>query len=296
MPKPRRSALGTLLGTLPPARFLERYWTQQPLVVRGAPARLPSLFRARALQSLDGVLGTNPSRVRAWFTDERGAAQSVELSADAARTLDLDRRLTIVVDTIRVPAVDALMESMKRELHTLSSAFGANAYVSPAGAGTRMHFDEQDVFLAQIRGKKRWRFAAQAQLKHPTEPHFGAKLGAENALSRPKFPERMPRGARTVVLSPGDVLYLPAGTWHEAETLKDSVGLTLTFPTSSWLDLLMLRLRERLVTREAWRARTVGILAPPSPLQARALATFGALVKELGSELSELEVWELLTK
>lgn len=265
-------------------------------MVRGAPARLPSLFRAPALQSLDGILGTNPARVRAWFTDERGAAQSAELTAEAARTLYRDRRLTIVADTLRIRGVEALMARMKEELHTFCFPVGANAYVSPAGVGTRMHFDEQDVFLVQVRGKKRWRFAPQTQLRHPTDPHFGAKLGAENALSRPKFPTRMPRGARTVVLSPGDVLYLPAGTWHESETLKDSVGLTLTFPTSSWLDLLLLRLRERLVTREAWRARTVGILAPPSPLQARALATFGALTKELGGELSTLEVWELLTK
>lgn len=291
-----QSVLSKLLHPVTGARFLERYWTQRPLVVRGSPRRLPALFRAPALQTLDGLLATSPGRIRTWFTDEQGVAQSAEVSAAAARTLYLTRRLTIVVDGLQVPAVIELMTRMKKELRTLQAPFGANAYASPAGVTTRMHFDEQDVFLVQVRGRKRWRYAPQTQIRFPPQSHFGAKVGVENALIATRFPEQMPAGARSVVLRPGDVLYLPAGTWHEARALDDSIGVTLTFPNSSWLELLLLRLRARLLAREEWRAPSVGILAPPSPLQARALATFDALVRELAEELATVELMELLTK
>jgi ribosomal protein L16 Arg81 hydroxylase len=291
-----KSALSKLLHPLTGPRFLERYWTQRPLVVRGSPRRLPALFHAPELQTLADLLDASPGRIRTWFTDERGAAQSVVVSAAAARTLYLTRRLTVVVDGLRVPAVSELMARMKKELQTLQSPIGANAYASPAGVTTRMHFDEQDVFLVQVRGRKRWRYAPQTQIRFPPQSHFGAKVDVENALIAAHLPGQMPARARSVVLRPGDVLYLPAGTWHEAHALDDSIGVTLTFPNSSWLELLLLRLRARLLAREEWRAPSVGILAPPSPLQARALATFDKLVRELAEELASVELEELLTQ
>jgi ribosomal protein L16 Arg81 hydroxylase len=281
---------------MPRELFLERYWTSRPLFVRGSPLRLPAVFRARALQTLGGLLGASPTGVRTWFVDPRGAERSVEVPADAAAELYLSRRLTVVVDGVRIPAVETLMSRMKAELVTLQHSIGANAYVSPAGVGTRMHFDQQDVFLVQIVGRKRWTIAPQTQVRHPTEPFFGGQLGRENRLHRARFPTRMPRAARTVVLAPGNVLYLPAGTWHESLTLKDSIALTFTFASTSWLDLLLLRLRARLLRREPWRERTVGILATPSALQARALSTFRELARSLGRELSDIDVMDLLTR
>jgi ribosomal protein L16 Arg81 hydroxylase len=297
-PTPRRARdrdpLATFLS-MSRDSFLERHWTSQPLFVRGAPSRLPGVFGAPEAQSLEALLGARPAAVRTWFSDAEGAVQSAEISGDAAVKLHASRRLTVVLDGVRISGVDALMDRMKSDLVTLQNATGANAYVSPAGVGTRMHFDEQDVFLVQVVGRKRWTFAPQTQIKDPTEFHLGGEPRRENAIHQPRFPTRMPRTARSVVLVPGCVLYLPAGTWHQSMTLDDSIALTLTFASTCWLDLLLMRLRARLLREERWRERTVGILAPPSPLQARALSTFQELTRSLGRELSDIEAMDLLT-
>src|SRR5580692_9464759 len=103
-PRPRaRGALLTLLS-MPREVFLERYWTSRPLFVRGSPSRLPALFRAPQAQTLGGLLGASPTSVRTWFVDPRGAERSVEIPAGAAAELYLSRRLTVVVDGVRIPA------------------------------------------------------------------------------------------------------------------------------------------------------------------------------------------------
>lgn len=292
----KRSALGRLLHGRSPSVFLERYWSHRHLAVKAPVSRMPELFGAPELQSVESVLESEYHGVRGWFTDRKGAARSADLTAASALTLYRTEILTLVVDSLRLPPVERLMQAMRRELATPQTFVGCNVYMSPAGAGTRMHFDEQDIFLVQIRGRKRWRIAPCTQIREPMQPHFaGAKMHPENALLAPKLPTRMPRVRETVVLEPGSVLYMPAGYWHASETIEDSIALTLTFPSICWLDLMLTRLRHRLVQRERWRARAVGILAPPSPRQRRALEHMQGLLDELAEDLASTNIVDLLS-
>jgi hypothetical protein len=74
----------------------------------------------------------------------------------------------------------------------------------------------------------------------------------------------MPRSATTVELHPGDVLYLPRGTWHSAEASADSFSLFLGFPMAPSADLVLGALRARLVRRPLWRENIIEASAGPA--------------------------------
>jgi bifunctional lysine-specific demethylase and histidyl-hydroxylase NO66 len=105
-------------------------------------------------------------------------------------------------------AVAAICRGLER---TLTHATQANAYLTPPVAqGLDLHGDPHDVFALQTHGVKRW-------VVHPP--------GADEPWD--------------LELEPGDVLYLPAGTRHAAQTVdRPSLHLTIGVRTTSVSDLL----------------------------------------------------------
>jgi bifunctional lysine-specific demethylase and histidyl-hydroxylase NO66 len=85
----------------------------------------------------------------------------------------------------------------------------ANAYLTPPVAqGLHLHGDPHDVFAVQTHGVKRW------VVDPPGEERWELEL------------------------RPGDVLYLPAGTRHAAQTVADpSLHVTIGVRTTTWRDL-----------------------------------------------------------
>lgn len=85
----------------------------------------------------------------------------------------------------------------------------ANIYLTPPGAqGFRAHFDTHDVLVLQVSGRKTWRVWDDAPYPSPTR-----HTPWENQVT--------PEGAPHVLeMTPGDVLYLPRGTLHEAMAQK----------------------------------------------------------------------------
>jgi bifunctional lysine-specific demethylase and histidyl-hydroxylase NO66 len=99
-----------------------------------------------------------------------------------------------------------------RELEaTLTHPVQANAYLTPPVAqGLHLHADPHDVLVLQTHGEKRW-------VVHPGE-------------NEPTW---------DLTLRPGDVLYLPAGTRHAAQTTEQpSLHLTIGIRTTTWRELV----------------------------------------------------------
>jgi len=103
--------------------------------------------------------------------------------------------------------VAALCRSLEAEL---THPVQANAYLTPPVAqGLHLHEDPHDVFAVQTHGVKRW-------VVHPP--------GEVDPWD--------------LELAPGDVLYLPAGTRHAAQTLQQpSLHLTIGVRAVQWRDL-----------------------------------------------------------
>jgi hypothetical protein len=95
----------------------------------------------------------------------------------------------------------------------------ANLYACwGATQGFDVHWDDHDVFVVQVEGRKAWTLYGVTE-ERPTRRGRGAEA------SPPPTP------IERTVLEPGDVLYLPRGYWHAAvglggPTLHLTIGLT----------------------------------------------------------------------
>lgn len=103
-----------------------------------------------------------------------------------------------------------------------------NAYLSPSSArGLDVHFDYHDVFVVQLDGTKRWRV-------WPPTDRSRDPIGGSHAGPRPTIDE-LGDPAIDLVLEPGDVLYLPRGHPHVAETTdRPSAHLTVGVLAITW--------------------------------------------------------------
>lgn len=103
---------------------------------------------------------------------------------------------------------------------------------TPMLQGFAPHYDDVDVFVLQAEGRKRWRVYA------PLSGH------ALPRVSSPDFNEEtddLGEPLLDTVLQPGDLLYLPRGTLHQAEALPEEHSLHLTVSANqqkTWLDFL----------------------------------------------------------
>ncbi|SDQ30061.1 cupin domain-containing protein [Paraburkholderia tuberum] len=200
-----------LLGHLSPSQFMRRYWQKKPLLIRQAipdieaPLSRDELFELADRDDVEARLITHfrnkwqlehgpfapdelPSvKQRAWTL----LVQGVDLHDDRARAL-LDR-FRFVPDA----RLDDLMIS----------------YATDSG-GVGPHFDSYDVFLLQVKGKRRWRISAQKDLT--LQPGLPLKV-----LQHFEHEQEW-------VLEPGDMLYLPPHIAHdgiaEGECMTCSIG------------------------------------------------------------------------
>ncbi|CDF35685.1 unnamed protein product [Chondrus crispus] len=125
----------------------------------------------------------------------------------------------------------------------LGCVIGANAYLTPcASQGFAPHFDDIDAFVCQVSGQKRWRV-------------YGPRDDGLDVLPRASsvdFTEEEMRDVEVLfdqVLQPGDMLYLPRGTIHQAEcpertgshdVEEASLHVTISaFQKWTWADLLL---------------------------------------------------------
>ncbi|XP_070311126.1 ribosomal oxygenase 2 isoform X3 [Odocoileus virginianus] len=125
---------------------------------------------------------------------------------------------------------DALWRIQEKLECFFGSLVGSNVYITPAGAqGLPPHYDDVEVFVLQLEGEKRWR------LYQPTVP-----LAREYSL---EAEDRIGRPTHELTLKPGDLLYFPRGTIHQAATpegLAHSTHVTIsTYQSSSWGDFLL---------------------------------------------------------
>lgn len=106
---------------------------------------------------------------------------------------------------------------------------GINAYITPPNArGFRNHVDEHDVFVIQISGSKAWTISG-------VPPYREGRF----CLKDWETPQE-----ETVIMNPGDVLYVPEGVAHCARTHGEerSIHLTCGYTPPRWHNLLTSRI------------------------------------------------------
>jgi ribosomal protein L16 Arg81 hydroxylase len=282
----RFATLARLVAPVPVGSFFETYYERRPLRCRGDDARrfLDLLSFAdveRALSELDlrhaecrlareGEVLPRSAYAAGWARRSTDPQAEVDPARVVAEYRD---GATIVLDGLhkRWRPLGRLCRDLEQ---ALGHACQANVYCTPPGArGFRRHYDDHDVLVLAVEGRKRWRLYDRP-VPFPT--------------GRDQDDPALAEGRRCVddfVLEPGDALYVPRGHLHEAEACDGaSLHVTLGLLADTWLDALEEALKvARARVPALRRALPVGFApghAPASEAAWReALATLGEHVE-----------------
>jgi ribosomal protein L16 Arg81 hydroxylase len=226
-------AFSKLIAPTTPELFFRDHWERKPLVVR---REQPDYYsELLSLRAFDQVITTQALMHPQCFIANAARQVAGEEYTLANGIVDSARLYqqfadggTIVFNQLEgfIPPLADLCRSLERDL---STRFQCNIYCTPSNAqGFPTHYDSHDVFILQIHGTKRW-----ILYNTPVELPF---------KGQPFRRDETPKGDVTAEfdLSPGDVLYLPRGVMHDAQTREgETLHITLGALVTSWTELLL---------------------------------------------------------
>lgn len=233
-------ALARALDPIGVEEFAGSYCAIRPLLVRGTPSKFDWLLDERRLRALllDDLAGRDDRACGIDALEPSPANRPLTLmTRDPMAPGELDARLaaglTVCITRLSAddPALTAFVDEAVAELRWSGSAW-CNCYVSPPQSGADMHWDSQITTTLQITGRKRWRYSTRPSLAWPLRPAQVERSGRiryfaplDPDVAPPLTPDEL--HFEEVVLQPGDLLCLPAGTLHDAKALDTSIALNL---------------------------------------------------------------------
>jgi hypothetical protein len=243
--------LAWLVAPVSQSTFLERYWDSHWWALSREDETYYSTLVT--LRDLDEVLSTTGLRAPV----VRLVRDGVDVPASRLATqspIPTSPNLDALYDEFRLGATiglnflqerhDGLAALCRSISRSLSGSAQVNAYITPAGSrGLMPHYDDHDVFVLQIEGRKRWRIYRNDLIR----PLRGQPF-------RPD-PDRTYELDEEFELEPGDLLYLPRGTVHAAEGIDVVSGhLTVGVSTLSWADVLLQEVERIVLADPEFRA------------------------------------------
>lgn len=271
-------------------------WPQALVVAQGPLARIPELENIEALRSVHDLLAVWPGTLR--LADRHGGR---EVAPREARALYAAGHHLAFSDAEQVfPGLRPVLARLRWELGLPLNCYGrCPIYASPGGAGEALHFDQNVNLVVQLRGSKRWSVAPNRHVQWPTDRYTTAQPvpSRELRLYGPaQLPVTLPEDARDILLTPGTVLCLPRGEWHQTEAVGDSLSLNFTFDQPAWADLLPGPLREAVLPQARWRALALGAGSPYAQAARVAQATLQALLDDDAALLGPQDADALLAR
>ena len=236
--------------------FKELIWQKRPLLISHSHHKISDNvlltmekdIMNQLVRSRDDLLSKVALVQDSWFPQDFIASHS---STEGLKNDIINSNVTIHLDqaSIHVPKLSSLTNMTD---HSFGLPSTINTYISPPHleTSTPPHTDEQDVFILQVTGSKRWRIyrPLDAGKDIKKDPFNRGKVG--DILD-----SRDLELITDIYLDVGDVLYIPKGFPHETDTLHvtsmEAVGsLHLTIGIDShFYGLTYAHLRSLVLTR-----------------------------------------------
>jgi hypothetical protein len=284
----------SLVEPLSVAEFVKGHWERRSMYFTGKADRFDAVFdRARFIDVAEhpsGPHADDPRRLKAGFRMCNGEHAELSIAAPQIDAL-LSAGMTIQAEWLH-ESDDALAEvvsTLRRSL-AVPVEIDVAAFLSPEGSGYALHFDTTSMFVLQLQGSKRWHYGAEPAVRRPVAnviPDANARAGGIHGFDE--------QNLIVQELSPGDVLYLPAGTWHHVCATRESLHVCLTLRPVNVLDLARGPLLDALLVDENARSlpERPGTLTRDANGRARAEAWFARRLEALREAVAHLTPTQL---
>ena len=299
--------LDELLNPVKKEDFLTLNWPLKPIFIQANQKKLAALQQIEQLRDLESVIAARQLKVRACLPDYDDEYSSIHVGPEDALKA-YRNNMTLVFDSMQKQnqTISQILQNIRRQLGLVTGGAENNlcharsiVYATPAGCGTRLHFDANINFIIQLQGSKIWRLAPNNSVTHPTERFTAGSFEMSAALEKQcqaPLIDEMPDDSLEVDMQPGCVLFVPRGYWHETTTHEDSLSLNFTFSQPSWADVFTKSLQEHLLQFPEWRALADGLESEDLKTKQKAVVEFEKLFKSLIGQLPQLSGQKLLSE
>ena len=264
--------LKQLLGSISPAAFMQEHFLRLQFALAGGCSHLaacgdwPVVERVLCSPGADVIVGS---------AEQRYEGKSPN-SLEEARQL-LTHGMTVGFRHAEKHD-DSLAELARRFATDFAAPIDIHLYCTPAGKpGFGWHYDAEDVFVLQTRGKKEWWLRKNTVNPWPLVETLPKDMRYEREI--------MP--AMRCLLAAGDWLYIPAGYWHRTECLEESISLSVGIESPSAMNVFDF-LRPQLLESLRWRQRLPSAGEAAQLSEEELLADYQSLFESLGSDLAKL--------
>jgi hypothetical protein len=213
-----------------------------PVIIEGETDDWPALRRWSDPEYLKRTVGNVPTYVRDLENGSisgagyREAYQRVpfcelvdQITAPTPRKLYLTqgilRRPTGLLQAFERTAYPAVLTALSEDVTVPrywkpQEMLQTNLWFGPGEHASALHFDEYDNLNAVITGSKRWLLFPASEVGKLTAGHSDARrsiVRGYHAAEPERFEPIARRGVRgyQCVAGPGELLYVPVGTWHQ---------------------------------------------------------------------------------
>lgn len=219
-----------LIAPMTPEEFMSEYYDKKPLHLPGAAAKAERVFSWQAANDMIemSTLWTDKSfgmafngkviRAQDYCTNAKNREANEVMRPDPRKVAGLlGRGATMTLDYIEI-----LNPKLHAVSNAIASAFGAQVTCSAfcswhATRGYGSHFDTQQVIALHIAGAKTWR-VYEGRFPSPAWfPGYNSSDFTSEQHTRQKGKVLM-----EVEMTPGDLLYIPRGQYHDALVTSDA--------------------------------------------------------------------------
>jgi ribosomal protein L16 Arg81 hydroxylase len=257
----RLTELQDLLDPISCREFVDSYFGRKSIFIEGDAGKVGDIFSWDKLnKALERGRTIQDKRYNIHASFARGETtgttkQMVEASHPQIESL-FKSGATICITNIHMadPDLARWAQTIRTQLN-FSGTVGVNCYLSPDGAGLNTHYDKRVVTNLQIAGKKRWRYSTTAAKPWPDHNAvYQPGVPDQQGVDPGKLPPDLEFGE--VEMKPGDLLCLPAGAWHSAQGVGESLAINVYFQPQNFLEQLTPLLQSFAAANGEWRAGT----------------------------------------
>ena len=240
-------------------------WSHDPAIFHSDPEWF------QRLSSLD--VFRDPEQWLDWATELVAFPRSDALPRNEARRRYLDGESIYILGLDRtVKPLRDLCDGLAVDLALDPRDVTVQAWAAGGATNVGMHFDLDYNFNVQIAGRKQWRTAPNDLVINPIGGYFATLGGNFVSDTGRKLPSKMPEDAQTWLVQPGDVVYVPRGTWHATCTTEATFAMAFVIQPLTWADHVARLLKERLHAEARWREHVMGARQMARHAQLKAIA------------------------